>query len=272
MPDPAEPAAVTGDPISDLRWVSGHVDAFVALDNFAALTAAVLGIIGEDRVMNLTSTYIHDQVDDLSDLRHSTGLRKGGHRGYPLGHLVVHDDDAASLTVWLTRRHRPGAADHLAFGAEAYDAATEQEVSTRYLVGSSRRRDLTRVRLWGHPGQPASSDRVEVQHWNHRGVQEHTILTFVEPDYADLGRTTQTQVLVVGQTREQHSVATHEREETVFATLPGPVEEQAAQAALAEVIARDDVATAWLVEETVTRERRSVGAGLTVIPSSRSAR
>lgn len=257
------------------RWGTRSIDVFAAMDTMPQITERVLAIVGEGRVMNRIATYVHDDgLRDLGHLDHSTGLRKGGHAGYPAGHQVWQKEDQAGFAVYLTHG-RDALADGFSVSVMKHEAETEKAVRDRYRKSQTEDRDffdrcrnITQVKIEGWPGEPNRNDRIEILDWNDHGVLRHTVISFVEPDWCDSGRIIETNYAIVGH-RTNDDGSPHQFTPgaipEVFATY-GPATDEASQAAAREsakkeltvVEAREGIDIAWVVEEKVTRERRSI--------------
>lgn len=257
-------------PFETRRWNSRTVRVFAAMDTMDQIAERVLAIVGEGRVMNKTATYVHDGgLDNLSRLDHATGLHKGGHAAHPAGHNIWKTDDQAGFAVHLTHEHgsRSGTMEGFGVGVMAYNAATEKKVRARHDTGKTsdnhfdRLQDITYLEIHGDPRNPHRDDRIEVMDWNQHGVLRHTIITFVEPDYCDSGRVVETEYVIlahrVDTTRKPHSA--HEEDGEVLARFTGPdVDLDSARAEVGKIRAQPDIEFAWLAQETITRERRSI--------------
>lgn len=247
------------------RWRSNSVRVFAAMDTMSQIAERILGIVGTDRVMNTAGAYIGDEgLSDLKRLEHATGLKLGGHAAYPDGHNVWQRDDQAGFGVYLT--HEFGSLGSLAgFGINVlkWNAGTEAEVQARYQRQGAegadrifdRRADITYVEMHGRPGEPHRDDRIEILDWNTHGVLRHTIVTFVEPDYCDSGRVTEVEYVVLAY-RDGPSMRLRYRDEPEVLARFAALDE--ASEAQREAQARDGIDFAWVAEEKITRERRSV--------------
>jgi hypothetical protein len=274
------------EPFETARWKRRDAWAIAAMDTMPQITERILGIVGEGRVINKTFTYVHDGgLEDLGRLDHATGLHKGGHAAHPEGHSVWQRDDQAGFAVYLTHGYNSlGTMEGFSVGAMAYNAATEKEVRARYdramaarkakkeaerkgqkydwrVHGETRLEEITRVEMHGIPGEPHRNDRIEIEDWNQHGVLCNTIITFVEPDWPDSGRVTETNLVVLGHYKRPTTTTRYQREEdaVVFARFDGPdADVEAARAMVREVQARPETDFVWLAEEQVTRVRNSI--------------
>lgn len=273
------------------RWNNRDVRVFAAMDTMDQIAEHVLGIVGEGRIMNKIATYVHsDGLDDLSRLDHATGLHKGGHAGYPQGHHTWSKaGEQAGFSVYLTHGYGTlGTMEGFGVGVMDHDAPTERKVRDRHdramaakkaeaeakkagekfdhaKFGYAELREVTYIEMHGRPGQPHRDDRIEIMDWNQYGVLRHTIITFVEPDWCNSGRVTETNYVVVGYLKDPTDTdgskrySRREEDAAVFARIDGPdADLDAAKTALREVQARPETDFVWLAEEKVTRERHSI--------------
>lgn len=273
------------------RWGRRDVRVFAAMDTMEKITEHVLGIVGEGRIMNKIASYVHsDGLDSLSHLDHATGLHKGGHAGYPQGHNTwSKPGEQAGFSVYLTHGYGTlGTMEGFGVGVLDHEAPTEAKVKDRHdramaakkakaeakksgeafdhkTFGYAELRDITYIEIHGVPGQPHRDDRIEIMDWNQHGVLRHTIITFVEPDWCNSGRITETNYVVVGYLKDPNDTdgrkrySRREEDAEVFARIEGPdADLDAAKDALREVQARPDTDFVWLAEEKVTRERNSI--------------
>lgn len=274
------------EPFETARWKRRDAWAFAAMDTMPQITERILGIVGEGRVMNKVWTYVHDGgLENIGNLTHATGLHKGGHAAYPEGHHAWQREDQAGVSVYLTHGFGGvGTMEGFGFNVLAHEAPTEKQVRARHdravaakkakaeakakghkfdaaKYGYAQLRDIVRVSMTGFPGEPHRSDMIEIEEWNQHGVLIHTIITFVEPDWPDSGRVTETNYVVLGHYKTPTTSRRHPRDEdaTVFARFEGPdADLDAAREALREVQARPEVDFVWLAEEHVTRVRHSL--------------
>lgn len=257
------------EPFEVRRWRTRTVRVFAAMDTMDQIAERVLGIVGENRVINKTWTYVHrGGLEDLSHLTHATGLHKGGHAGHPEGHHTWRQEDQAGFSVYLTHEFGTmGTMEGFGVGILAWNATTEKDVRQRYEKGRNasdgtsvfdERRDITYLEIHGTPGEPHREDRIEIMEWNTHGVLTHTIITFTEPDHCDSGRISETEYVIVGHRKDPGRGRFAFRNETpeVFARFT--TDDQAVEEELARIKDRDDIEYAWLAEEKITRERRSV--------------
>lgn len=302
MPDnqtvtPATPATDTTpegtpeDTFEARRWRTKTVRVFAALDTMPQIVDRVLAVIGENRIMNKTAAYVHaDGLTDLSNLDHATGLHKGGHAAHPDGHHTWTDKDQTGFAVYLTHSSGNfGTMEGFGVNALACNSATEQQVRDRHRKATApdadtiydRRRDITYIEITGSPGDPSRHDRIEILHWNEHGVLRHTIITFVEPDYCDSGRVTETNYVILGHLKDDTldpdatpaatptgtlTVRTSPRPIHVLDTFAVPADPDRAASLLASVRTsartfhekRPNVDFVWVAEETVTRARQSI--------------
>jgi hypothetical protein len=273
------------------RWRSKTVRVFAALDTMPQIVERILAVVGDERIMNKTATYVHsDGLTDLSNLDHATGLHKGGHAAYPEGHHVWNDKDQSGFVVYLTHNFgNLGTMEGFSANALAYNASTEKQVRDRHHKATAadadpifdRRRDMTYIEITGRPGEPSRDDRIEIMDWNEHGVLRHTIITFVEPDYCDSGRVTETNYVILGHLTDDTldpdatptgndtgtpAARTSPRPTHVLDTFAVPADPDRAASLLASVrtsarafhAKRPNVDFAWVAEETVTRARKSI--------------
>lgn len=257
------------EPFEIRRWNGREVRVFAAMDTMDQIAERVLAIVGEGRVMNKIATYVHsDGLDDLSRLDHATGLRKGGHAGHPVGHHTWKSDDQSGFSVYLTHRHGNfGSMEGFGVGVMAYNAPTEKQVRARHEKAKNskdhfdRFRDLTYLEIKGSPGEPHRDDRIEVMHWNEHGVLRHTIITFVEPDYCDSGRVIDTEYVILAHRvdPDRKPYSAREEDAEVLARFTGPdIDLDVARTEVRRAQAQPDIDFAWLAEEKIVRERRSI--------------
>lgn len=277
------------EPFESARWKRRDAWAFAAMDTMPQIAERVLGIVGEGRVMNTVWNYVHrDGLDDLSNMWHQTGMRKGGHDAYPEGHSVWQREEQAGFTVYLTHGRVSLSMEGFGVGVVSHEAPTEKEVRARHdkaqavlkaqrearkkgekydgdTHGWAEMRNITIVDTKGFPGEPGRDDRIEIKDWNEHGVLRHTIVTFVEPDWPDSGRVTETNYVVMGHYKDTVQTPGKTKrypstdEAVIFARFEGPdADLDAARAAEREVSARPDTDFVWLAEEQVTRVRNSI--------------
>lgn len=254
------------EPFETRRWHGGHVRVFAAMDTMPQIAERVLAVVGEGRVMNKISTYVHrDGLKDLSNLDHATGLRKGGHAGHPEGHSIWQRDDQAGFTVYLTHNYGSlGTMEGFGAGVMAYNAATEKAVRARYEHSSEardvfdRRRDITYLEIKGRPGEPHRDDRIEILDWNQHGVLRHTIITFVEPDWCDSGRLMETKYVVLGHRKDpdRKPYTTREEEAETLGTFAYDDDGRNAAHEMARNAGRNEWDYVWVATDTITHERR----------------
>lgn len=271
------------------RWGRREMRVFAAMDTMEQIAERVLGIVGEGRVMNKIATYVHsDGLEDLSHLDHATGLHKGGHAAYPQGHNTWNKPgEQAGFGVYLTHGHGSlGTMEGFGVGVMDHEAPTEKKVKDRHDraiaskkaeaeakknktefnardFGYAQLRDITYMEIRGVPGEPHRNDRIEIMDWNQHGVLRHTIITFVEPDWCNSGRITETGYVVLGYRKdpdadERQRYSRREEDAEVFATYGPDVDLDEVRAACRRISAEQDLDFAWVAEEKVTRERNSV--------------
>jgi hypothetical protein len=256
-------------PFEVRRWRSSTVRVFAAMDTMDQIAERVMAVVGQGRVMNTTWAYVHqDGLEDLRHLRYATGLHMGGHAAYPQGHHAWRSEDQAGFAVYLTHKSGSlGSMDGFGAGVMAYRAATEEQVRARFnqarapeATTHDRRSDITYLEITGRPGEPHRDDRIEVMDWNEHGVLRHTIITFVEPEYCDSGRVVEKNLVVLGHLvdPEARPYSARDTEAEVFLRLPSGSTVEEAEAEQRTIQAREDVEFAWVAEESVTRERRSI--------------